>query len=488
VFRVGAKNFSLAFDGGRAAPYHILEKRRKFVGSLWLGLESLKWVLTTWNVLRKCMDLKGFFRFLRTDYSTLELSCLQNKNGRFVELSEYHGGAQRGSIRVPEGYRGTGWDRFAMEIESFFLGKSAPVGDRGGNLYNGRKNHDLGRRDTRDYVASHTPVGGDSNQFKSAGLTLKRSQVQLDPFAPRPTRKTHFNWDPFPNTLRITKPVDERRQVSWVGLRHKAQGLAQSHARAFPLVVNIGPVDLENKAQDRIPPEPSSPMSGTDISHDLPSVENSGELLSIHEPIGAMREDFQVNHDASSPVWVDLAVTDRESQEIETFGVPMHPESVFEVGEPSNVICLRESLEGEEDHMSAMVLTGVEEQLLTLTVNDELPLMVVEEPVDVPPSPLTCAPLKMILPSGSSKGSNNPQLEPSAWVKQRQRGFCKLVGFPIDIHEQECLALLQKIEAYRFAKKAKEGPRRQSASGKKGSRELRRLVSSVNYDGRQPVC
>jgi hypothetical protein len=33
---------------------------------------------------------------------------------------------------------------------------------------------------------------------------------------------------PFPNTLRITKPVGERRQVSWVGLRHKAQGLAQS--------------------------------------------------------------------------------------------------------------------------------------------------------------------------------------------------------------------------------------------------------------------
>uniref|UniRef100_A0A2N9EUT4 Uncharacterized protein n=1 Tax=Fagus sylvatica TaxID=28930 RepID=A0A2N9EUT4_FAGSY len=480
LFRVGAKNFSLAFDGGRAAPYHILEKRRKFVGSLWLGLKSLKWVLTTWNVLRQCMDLKGFFRFLRTDYSTLELSYLQNKNGRFVEISEYHGGAQRGSIRVPEGYRGTGWDRFAMEIESFFLGKSAPVGDRGSNLHNGRKNYDLGMRDTRDSAASHSPTGGDSNQFKSAGLTSKRSQVQLDLSAPRPTRKTHFNWDPFPNTLRITKLVGERRQVNWVGLRHKAQGLAQSQARAFPLVVNIGPVDLENKAQDLIPPEPSSPMSGTinDISIDLPFEENFGELMSLHEPIGAMGEDFQVNHDSSSSVWVNLAVTDRESQEIETFGVPMQPESVFEVGEPSNVICLRESLKGEEDHMSAMVLTGVEEQLLTLTVSDELPLTVVEEPVDVPPSPLTCAPLKMILPSGSFERSNNPHLEPSVWVKQRQRGFCKLVGFPIDIHEQECLALLQKIEAYCFAKKAKEGPRRQSTSGKKGSRELRRGLNN----------
>jgi hypothetical protein len=44
-FRVGAKLFSLAFDGGRTAPYHILEKRGNFVGSLWLGLDSLKWLL-----------------------------------------------------------------------------------------------------------------------------------------------------------------------------------------------------------------------------------------------------------------------------------------------------------------------------------------------------------------------------------------------------------------------------------------------------------
>ena len=54
-------------------------------------------------------DLKGFFRFYRTGYSILEVSCLQNHYGRFVEVAEYHGGAQRGGLRVPEGYRGKGW-------------------------------------------------------------------------------------------------------------------------------------------------------------------------------------------------------------------------------------------------------------------------------------------------------------------------------------------------------------------------------------------
>lgn len=239
MFRVGAKSFSLAFDGGRAAPYHILEKRKKFVGSLWLGLESLRWVLETWKVLRLCKDLKGFFLFLRTEYSTLELSCLQNNNGRFVELSEYHGGAQRGGIRVPEGHRGAGWDRFAMELAAFFLGKQEPAVVQADSSRNGRQIHG---QDSRNFTALPKPVIEASTNFKSTlELTSKTPRVQLDPAAPRPTRKFSFNWDPFPNTLRITKIEGEKRQAKWVGLKYKAQGLAQFHARAFPTNLVIGP-------------------------------------------------------------------------------------------------------------------------------------------------------------------------------------------------------------------------------------------------------
>ena len=105
-FRVGAKKFFFDFDGGCTAPYDITEKRGRFVGSLWLGLKSLHWLIETWGLLRQTEDLKGFFRFLRTEYSTLELSCLQNSYGRFVEICEYHGGAECSGIRIPEGFRG----------------------------------------------------------------------------------------------------------------------------------------------------------------------------------------------------------------------------------------------------------------------------------------------------------------------------------------------------------------------------------------------
>ena len=69
-----AKHFTLDFDGGRSAPYHIKERRGKFVGSLWLGFKGLQWLLTEWATLRSCADLKGFFRFYHTGYSILEFN------------------------------------------------------------------------------------------------------------------------------------------------------------------------------------------------------------------------------------------------------------------------------------------------------------------------------------------------------------------------------------------------------------------------------
>ena len=52
-------------------------------------------------------------------------------------MVDYHSGAQRGNIRIPEGSRGIGWGKLATEIGSFFLGRDvkpitspevAPVG------------------------------------------------------------------------------------------------------------------------------------------------------------------------------------------------------------------------------------------------------------------------------------------------------------------------------------------------------------------------
>ena len=87
-------------------------------------------------------------------------------------------------------------------------------------------------------------------------------------------------------------------------------------------------------------------------------------------------------------------------------------------------------------------------------------------------SPLLCEPLAMVSPFGPKEFVTGYSLEPFLWVKQRYRGFCKLVGFPFENHEQECLALLQCIEADRFVKKEKVGSRQNPAFGVKGYREV----------------
>ena len=108
-----------------------------------MGLKGLQWLITTWGLLRQAKDLKGFFRFLRTEYGTLELSCLQNQYGRFVEICEYHGGAQCGGIRIPEEFRGKNWNHFVKELNSFFPGKAVPVKNQVGKSRNSKRNSNL---------------------------------------------------------------------------------------------------------------------------------------------------------------------------------------------------------------------------------------------------------------------------------------------------------------------------------------------------------
>jgi hypothetical protein len=104
VFSIDSKSFTLGFSGGIVDPYHIMERRGRFRGSLWVGLGGLCWILDV--MVKLCTPthkLEGFFEFFRDGYKVLELSCLSNRGGRFMEVSKYHSGAHRGSIRIPEG-------------------------------------------------------------------------------------------------------------------------------------------------------------------------------------------------------------------------------------------------------------------------------------------------------------------------------------------------------------------------------------------------
>ena len=83
------------------------------------------------------------------------------------------------------------------------------------------------------------------------------------------------------------------------------------------------------------------------------------------------------------------------------------------------------------------------------------------------------------------------RLDVSSWVKHRIPGFSKVVGLSVNRHERLCIDYLQRLKremevVIERRKKATANQKATSSTGK-GKRELRNLISSINYDGREGV-
>ena len=72
---------------------------------------------------------------------------------------------------------------------------------------------------------------------------------------------------------------------------------------------------------------------------------------------------------------------------------------------------------------------------------------------------------------------------PSNWVPQLMKNFCNMVGFPIVKHEAQCLALFRLLEQECLKVIDDKVPKRPANSGSQGLKELKGLISNVNYDG-----
>ena len=78
-------------------------------------------------------------------------------------------------------------------------------------------------------------------------------------------------------------------------------------------------------------------------------------------------------------------------------------------------------------------------------------------------------------------------LNVSNWVKHRLLGFSKMMGLSLGRHEKRCIMLLQRLETEIEAAKLvhkKDVAHQKAVYRAKGKRDLRNLISSVNYDGR----
>ncbi len=212
IFIIDSKTFTLGFDGGRADPYHIMERRGRIRGSLWLGLGGLRWPVNAILKLRNsACTLEGFFEFFRDRYRVLELSCLSNRGGRFLDILEYHSEAYRGSIRLPEGRRGAGWSLFEFQVCKYFLceivlpeqrvesprmteEKLPAVGISG--IRNASWNQNQQGRNSRPFRKNARSEHQPSKPVKEKRESRTRADMAIN--SSRPTRLSHFVWKPKP--------------------------------------------------------------------------------------------------------------------------------------------------------------------------------------------------------------------------------------------------------------------------------------------------
>jgi hypothetical protein len=220
---------------------------------------GLKWLLDVIEQVKVKADKSGFFQFLHNSYSILEVSCLKNKGGRYLEIVEYHSGGQKGCVCIPEGSRTTGWQKIVDEIWSFFLGREAsnkalvviPAGGATGKgiiAVTSNSGTSGSSRDSRALGNLVAPFTQMEDSKKSCLISNSNSRALMNLDAPRPTRKTQFIWNPSSKSLRVTKNEGEARKAQWVPLKYKVVGLAplKIGPQAQPDNLHIsdpGPVD-----------------------------------------------------------------------------------------------------------------------------------------------------------------------------------------------------------------------------------------------------
>ena len=81
---------------------------------------------------------------------------------------------------------------------------------------------------------------------------------------------------------------------------------------------------------------------------------------------------------------------------------------------------------------------------------------------------------------GEVQGS---EVKNSIWVSSLMKSFCRIVGFPIVKHEDQCLALFRLLEQDCIDVLNVGTSKGTVNSRQKGLRELKGLISSINYDG-----
>jgi hypothetical protein len=120
---VEAKEFELVVRGGNTG-VRFFERNSKMNRSIFLQRAEVAWLDRVVDDLVAVKTAEVFWDSSRAGYPRIMAQKCANRHGNFLLIEEFDGRRRSGSIMIPEGRRGQGWDRLKMEVSraNFSLG------------------------------------------------------------------------------------------------------------------------------------------------------------------------------------------------------------------------------------------------------------------------------------------------------------------------------------------------------------------------------
>uniref|UniRef100_A0A2N9G4U0 Reverse transcriptase domain-containing protein n=1 Tax=Fagus sylvatica TaxID=28930 RepID=A0A2N9G4U0_FAGSY len=505
---------------------------------IWASLEGDRWLAKCVedNVTREAD--KSFIRTYREKDQGFVIQQLSNDYGRFVEVMVCGHGGIRDRIVIPEGFRQGGWQGFEAELryvvdstpipklpgsvmanqdkkpEKKGGGKSQVPTINGGHHRSWRStlfphadfqsqcmHKSSGGNGSEEIVGFDTNISGKSNIDKEISLNLK---VKLHN---GPNGKWRVIWA----SLEGDKSGDTDSKIQGPNIRPKNRQVwqprgpvQQSIPKAQPTPI-FGPVSqstqTENpswtgKRPDKAPiligesygscEESESQAKLPEASMDLAQgMGSAGRTSPMNPAINLTSSGLggKGNHISFIVEWfLEMRDGKRLRLLVEVSLPPTVPEMRIEDGEDQSLwfeSCGEESLWGDQ------VDTGTQDAMVTEANLEGVETMLVELEEDL--EPISVSSLAMELPSenhrmeltaGAKEGTQNL----SYWVNMKRKAFGKYIGTSYEGYEEAVTNLLVAIEASRKRKTHAPDESKVRKQGRKGSRELKALASSVNYE------
>ncbi len=118
-FFIESKSFELSISGGGSFPMRIFEKGKDSVRSVFMGKMSANRFVKDLEDLYSKTHHGDFVRTTREGDKVFIMQRCSNDKGQYVLVQEIQKGGRRGSIIIPEGRNGSGWQGFHFKPSRF---------------------------------------------------------------------------------------------------------------------------------------------------------------------------------------------------------------------------------------------------------------------------------------------------------------------------------------------------------------------------------